>query len=121
MLTAQVVKVELVKGESVKVFEPGNVSGWEKEGYIMVRPPRYEGDPYILHRPSEVLVTWIYQGREITADKKKAIMSAYYKAGKKMTKFTEAAFKRFMDDMHNGRIVPKFSKFVTGDIFFIAK
>ena len=121
MFTAQVLKAELVKGESVTVFDPAAVTGWERQGYIVVRQPRFDYDPYILHKPSEILITWVYQGREITADKKKAIMDAYSKSGHKMQRLTDAAFKRFLDDLHSGKILAKFSKYRPSDIFFIVK
>ena len=121
MYTARVVDTQYLKGDSVKAFTAAEVFGYEIDGYILVRLPRFEGDPYILHRKTEVLVSWIYRDHKTTRDKRSAIMKAYNKSGQNMQKFTEAAYERFKEDLRSGKIVAKFSKFQEGDIFFVVR
>ena len=119
MLTARIVRMELVKGESLTVYHESDIDDWLGQGYIEVRKPRFIGDNYVLHRPTEILVTWEYQGRTITDNKRNAIIAAYTKKGKKIQRITDAAFRRMKEDLEAGRLVAKFSKYRPGDIFFI--
>lgn len=117
---AQIVKTVFEPGESKTVYSEANASDWVSEGFYIARKPRFDTDNYILYKKSRVLVTWIYQGREVTDDKKQAIINAYAKKGKIIKNFTEAAYLRFEKDLSEGRINPYFSRRY-GDIFFLLK
>lgn len=121
MLRAHIVDVSFEPGDSITVYKEADAASWEDEGFILVRGPRFDGDCYVLHRPSRVMVKWIYQNREVSDDKKYAIKSAYAKKGKPIKNFTAATFKRFKEDLDAGKITPYFSKFKYGDIFFMLK
>ncbi len=119
---ATIVCMNFEKGESITFYNEANIDGWEDEGYILVKKTYDEsGVHVVMHKPSRVMITWIYQGREVTADKKQAIINVYEKKGKKIKRFTEAAFRRFEKDLQDGKIIPFFSKFRYGDIFFLPK
>ena len=117
---AQIVKTVFEPGESKAVYGEANAKSWEDEGFYIARKPRYDTDSYVLHKKSRVMVTWIYQGREITEDKKKSIIDAYAKKGNFIRNFTKAAYLRFVKDLSEGKINPYFSRRY-GDIFFLVK
>ena len=117
----QILKTEYVKGDTKRVFEWSDVQAYRKEGYLKVRTPRFETDPYIISRPSQVLVTYRYGMQEITIDKKIAIKNAYnkYRYGGKIKSFTEALYREFVKDLEDGTIEARWSKYgQDGNIYF---
>jgi hypothetical protein len=114
---------EYVPSESAKVFTGDQINSYKAAGYLLVREGRWEGDPTIMGKPSQVLVTYKWKGDEKTADLKGEIQKAYnryYRArGKKNIRtFTENTFKMFLKDLDLGRIIALPNKFEGADIWF---
>lgn len=120
MKRAQIVKTVFEPGESKTVYGEANAKSWEDKDFRIVRKPRFDTDSYVLHKKSRVMVTWIYQGREITDDKKRSIIDAYAKRGHIIRNFTKAAYLRFKKDLEEEKIIPYFSRRYS-DIFFLLK
>lgn len=119
-----ILRTEYKKSEQEKIFDEVLVEDRKKAGFLLVRYPRFDGDPYIMSRPSQVLVTYMYMGREITVDKKEAIKRAYnkYLQGEdKIKRFTETTYQRFLRDLDSGKIVARYSMYKSWDIYFYVR
>jgi len=112
-----------IASESAKVFTGDQISSYERAGYMKVRGPRWETDPTIMGKPSQVLVTYMWEGKEKTANLKNEIIKAYnryYEATgqDRIKNFTESDYKRFVSDLERKRVIALRNKFKGTDIWF---
>lgn len=112
-----------IASESAKVFTGDQIASYERAGYMKVRGPRWETDPTIMGKPSQVLVTYMWGGSEKTVDLKNEIIKAYnryYEATgqKRIRNFTESDFERFVSDLQRNKVIALRNKFKGTDIWF---
>ena len=117
----QILKTEYVKSSRLEVFHASDLAAYRQEGYLEIYPEQTE-PPFIVSRPSQVLVTYQYKGKERTVDKKRSIMHTYNKyGGREIKNFTAAEYQRFVADLRDGRVEAKWSKYGEGDIYFFLR
>lgn len=114
---------EYVPSESAKVFTGDQINSYKAAGYLLVREGRWEGDPTIMGKPSQVLVTYKWKGDVKTADLKDEIQKAYNryykKIGEKLIRsFTRKNFERFVEDLDRKRVIALVNQFDGSDIWF---
>lgn len=119
----EVIDTRYIAGETRKVFESQDVNGLLRIGFFKVRGPRFEGDPYILSKPAQVIVRYIwYDGEredELKAEIKKAYNRYYYSTKQKQIKnFTRKAYQQFVEDLSSKQIIALPNKFNGPDIWF---
>ena len=112
-----------IASESAKVFTGDQIASYERAGYMKVRGPRWETDPTIMGKPSQVLVSYRWEGEVKTADLKNEVQKAYnryYQARglKTIRSFQESDFQRFADDVERGKVIALRNKFKGADIWF---
>ncbi len=112
-----------IPSEHARVFTGDQIASYERAGYLKVRDPRWESDPTIMGKPSQVLVTYMWRGEEKTADLKGEIQKAYNRyyrsiGYKVIRSFTEADFDLFVKDLERKRVIALPNKFKGADIWF---
>lgn len=118
----EVIGTRYVAGKRQKAFKE-QVSSFTSQGFVIIRKPQHEEEPYILAIPSQVIVTYNWFGEEREDDLKREIKKAYnryYSAHSKKTisNFTKKSYERFVEDLEEHRIVAYPNKFNGPDIWF---
>lgn len=121
-----ILRTEYIASERFSTFEQSEVGRLKRLGWKVVNEPKYADQPYVMSKPSKVLVTYMNRGQEITEDYKYEITKAYNKyfpssSKDKISRFTKSDYERFLRDYKMGKIEARWSKYPGKALYFVVR